>query len=195
MLFGRVGAILKNVVGHEVVINGIRKATDAMAGRARKLLDEDLRRIVTTTILRLSGSGEASKQAAAETLFRRLARAKETSEPDIEDEVVRSMGRLLVDETGKVVVSDDVADAAFAALAELSDDDFGVVVEAMTHDPIAQRARYFLQNYGPLALRYLRHAAGFIGGAANELNDELQPMRNRLREQAGTRGWRSWLVF
>ena len=116
-------------------------------------------------------------RAKADKIRDRLDTATRTSKPDLEDNVVKAIGRLLPYELrgDKLVLKEDEAQQVLAWVADLDDTWFAAIIFAMTDDKIAQRVKYIyyaLSQYDVIGglQRAFASGAGVTVQALIELN-------------------------
>lgn len=154
------------------------------SGRVRTILSEDARRDVVLTLQRL----ELSHPDKAELLWKRVRLAQEKGIPDIESNVINSMGKLLPRDE-KVQVDVEKAKEMYIWLAGLSDEQFALVIEAMKHNPIAQTLQYFLERgfegfsyVASSLLGFASRAGGKLEEAAGKTIPMVEPHIQQIRQ-------------
>lgn len=173
---GLFGGGIGGAVAAKVVDKMGDRMGDIIVAQTAKVIEEDPRKEVVETILRL----KKNNPSAAEVIMRRLETAAKTGKPDIENNVVRALGRMLPkNASGNVDFTE--AERVFGEdVATLDDREFAVVVDALKHDALAQYIQEKILKRGGEGLRKFVNTikaasstAAFIGGVTAEILGEL----------------------
>lgn len=120
------------------------KVGDWAFEHVKRTIADDPRNEVMNTVRRV----DEIDNVRGKKLWDWLELAEASNWPDLENNVLRSLGHLLPrDDTGKV--NRDEAVEVFRWVADLTDDQYKVLIAAMKHDPIAQQIKYWISKGMP----------------------------------------------
>lgn len=114
--------------------------------RVEKKIDYNPRDDVMWVISELQTDQNPTAQVAGDNIFGRLQVALSRHWPDIENNVVVSLGTIIPRENGKIKM--DEAKRVFRWIAGMNDPQFEVLIAALKHDPVKQLFVYWVCEKG-----------------------------------------------